>query len=81
MSQEILERALERTNEIEEKEMKRAKLAEGIGKILGVTIAVSMDTTAVWLIVKFMLGFTAFTWINALGVVFLATIVYFKFKS
>jgi hypothetical protein len=80
MSKEILQRALEKTNEIEEKEVKKLKLAENIGKILGVGITVALDTTLVWLIIKFMLGFAAFTWVNALGAMFLANIIYVKLK-
>ena len=46
--------------------MKKLRLAENVGRIAGIAVAVAMDTTAVWLIIKFMLGFAAFTWINAL---------------
>ena len=81
MSKEILERALEKTNEIEEKQMKKLRLAEGIGKFAGIAVAVAVDTTAVWLIIKFMIGAAAFTWIQALGVMLLANILYIKFKS
>jgi hypothetical protein len=81
MSREILEKALEKTNEIEEKEVKKLRLAENLGRITGVGLALAMDATAIWLIIKFMLGFAAFTWVNALGVMFLANILYIKFKK
>jgi hypothetical protein len=81
MSREVLEKALNKTKELEEKQMKKLRLAENIGKFTGVVVAVAMDTTAVWLIVKFMLGFAAFTWINALGIMFLANIIYIKLKN
>ena len=81
MSREILEKALEKTNEIEEKQVKKLRLAENIGRFTGVAVAVAMDTTAVWLIVKFMLGFAAFTWVNALGVLLLLNILYIKLKQ
>lgn len=81
MSREILEKALNKTNEIEEKEVKKLRLAENIGRFVGIGVAVAMDTTAVWLIIKFMLGFAAFTWVNALGVMLLANIVYVKLKN
>ena len=81
MSKEVLEKAFEKTKELEEKQMKKMRLAENIGRISGIAVAVALDTTAVWLIIKFMLGVTAFTWVNALGVMFLANILYIKLKS
>ena len=81
MSREILEKALNKTNEIEEKEVKKLRLAENIGRFAGISVAVAMDTTAVWLIVKFMVGIASFTWIQALGAMLLINILYIKFKS
>ena len=81
MSKEVLEKAFEKTKEIEEKQMKKLRLAENAGRILGITTAIAMDTTAVWLIVKFMLGVAAFTWVNALGVMLLLNILYIKLKK
>ena len=80
MSRESLEKALEKTNEIEEKQVKKLRLAENIGRFTGIAVAVAMDTTAVWLIIKFMLGVAAFTWVQALGVMLLLNILYVKFK-
>lgn len=81
MSREVLERAFEKTKEIEEQHMKKLKVAEGIGKVAGVLVAVAVDTTAIWLIIKFMIGFAAFTWVQALGVMLLANIAYIKLKG
>ena len=81
MSKEVLEKAFEKTVEIEEKQMKKMRLAENIGRFTGIAVAVAMDTTAVWLIIKFMIGVTAFTWVQALGVMLLANILYIKLKS
>jgi len=81
MSKEVLEKAFEKTKEIEEKQMKKMRLAENIGKFVGIAVAVAMDTTVVWLIVKFMLGAAAFTWVNALGVMLLLNILYIKLKK
>ena len=81
MSKEVLEKAFEKTKEIEEKQMKKLRLAENVGRIAGIAAAVAMDTTAVWLIIKFMLGFAAFTWINALGIMFLVNILCIKLKN
>ena len=81
MSREILEKALNKTNEIEEKQVKKLRLAENIGRFAGISVAVAMDTTAIWLIIKFMLGFAAFTWVNALGAMLLLNILYIKLKQ
>ena len=81
MTREILEKALNKTNEIEEKQMKKMRLAENMGRFAGISVAIAMDTTAIWLIIKFMLGFAAFTWVNALGVILLLNILYIKLKS
>ena len=80
MSRDLLEEALNKTNEIEEKQKKKMRLAESAGKIAGIAIALAVDSTFVWLIVKFMLGFVAFSWVQALGVMFLANMIYAKFK-
>lgn len=81
MSKEVLEKAFEKTKEIEEKQMKKLRLAENIGRIAGISVAVAMDTTAVWLILKFMIGLSAVTWIQALGGMLLLNILYIKLKG
>ena len=80
MSRDLLEEALNKTNEIEEKQKRKMRLAESAGRIAGLVVAVIIDATFVWLIVKFMLGFVAFSWVQALGVMFLANMIYAKFK-
>ena len=81
MSRDLLETAFEKTKEIEKQEMKTRKLAETIGHIAGVSVAIALDSAFVWLVVKFLLGVSAFTWLNALGVMLLVNILYVKFKS
>ena len=81
MTRDVLEAALEKTKQLEEQEMKTKKLAENIGKITGVVVAISLDSTFVWLIIKFLVGVTAFSWLQALGIMLLANLVYVKFKS
>lgn len=81
MSREILEKALNKTNEIEEREVKKLRLAENLGKFLGIGAAVAMDTTAIWLIVKFMIGVSAVTWVQVLGAMLLFNILYIKLKQ
>jgi len=80
MSRDLLEEALNKTNEIEEKQKRKMRLAESAGRIAGLVVAVIIDATFVWLIVKFMLGFVAFSWVQALGVMFLVNMIYAKFK-
>ena len=56
MSRELLEKALNKTKEMEEKKLKKRKLAENLGTILGIATSMCIDATFVWLIVKFMIG-------------------------
>ena len=81
MSKELLEKALSKTNEMEEKEKKKMRLAENAGKAMGIAVAISLDATFVWLIVKFMIGITTFSWVAALGVMLLANLAYGKFSK
>ena len=81
MSRELLEKALNRTNEMEEKEKKEMRLGENAGKVVGIAVAVSLDATFIWLIVKFMIGITTFSWVAALGVMLLANLAYGKFSK
>ena len=81
MSKEVLEKALKKTNELEEKEMKKMKLAERIGWVTGIAIATALETTLVWAVVKFVIGAVAFSWLSALGTVILANLVCSKLKS
>ena len=80
MSRELLQKALNKTNEMEEKKLKKQKLAENLGTILGMIVSICFDATFVWLIIKFMIGSASFTWLGALGVILLANLVYGKFK-
>ena len=80
MSRDLLEEALNKTKEIEEKEKKKMRLAENAGKIAGIIAALTIDATFVWLVVKFMIGAASFTWLAALGVMLLVNLAYGKFK-
>lgn len=75
MSREVLEQALKKTKEIEEKNMKKMRAAELAGKSIGILVALAADATFVWLVVKFMIGVTSFTWVAALGIMLLANLV------
>ncbi len=81
MTRELLEKALNKTRELEEKEKKKMRIAESLGKWVGIAIAISLDSTFVWLIVKFMIGVASFTWLGALGVMLLANLAYGKFSK
>ena len=81
MSREVLEKALEKTNEMEEKKKKKMQLAEQIGWVTGVAVATALETTLVWAILKFVIGLAAFSWLSTLGVVILANLVCSKLKS
>ena len=81
MSKEVLEKAFEKTKEIEEKQMKKLRLAENIGRFSGIATAVALDTTVVWLIIKFMIGVSAVSWIQVLGGMLLLSILYIKLKG
>ena len=81
MSKDVLEKAFEKTKEIEEKQMKKLRLAENMGRFAGISVAIAMDTTAVWLILKFMIGLVTVTWVQTLGVMLLVNILFIKLKS
>ena len=66
MNKDILERALEKTNEIEEKERKKVKIAGTIGFISGHLVALALDTTAVWAVLLFLVGLEV-SWVAVLG--------------
>ena len=81
MSKDALEAALQKTRDIEDKKKKRMELAEKAGLIAGVLVSICIDATIVWLIIKFMVGATSFTWLAALGILMLANLVFSKIKS
>ena len=81
MSRDLLEKALNKTNEMEEEEKKKMRLAETAGMVMGVAVAIVADATFVWLIVKFMIGVSSFSWVAALGVMLLANLAYGKFRK
>ena len=75
MSREVLEQSFNKTKEMEEETLKKMRSAQNLGRILGILAAFSVDSTVVWLIVKFLLGFATFSWINALAVVLLVSLL------
>ena len=80
MSKDILESALQKTRELEEKEKKRMKLAETLGRITGVLAVWAVDATFVWAVVNFMIG-ASFTWLASAGAVALVWMASLKFNK
>ena len=76
MSKDALEAALQKTREMEDKKKKRMALAERVGFLAGILVSMLIDATLVWLIIKYMVGATAFTWLAALGILFLANLFF-----
>ena len=56
MSQEILEKAFNKTKELEEKQLKQMKIAEMAGRVVGSLVAVALDALVVWAIVNYLIG-------------------------
>ena len=56
MSQEILEKAFNKTKELEEKKLKQMKIAEMAGRVVGSLVAVALDALVVWAIVNYLIG-------------------------
>ena len=79
MSKDILEAALQKTRDIETKEKNRMRLAEALGKVVGIAVSLALDATFVWAVAKFMIGLSL-TWVGALGCVLLLWVVSTKFK-
>ncbi len=80
MSEEILEKALKKTKELEEKAEKRMKVAKAIGVVAGTAIALTLDAGIAWLIVNFMIGVSV-PFLSVLGVVILIQLLLTKVKS
>jgi hypothetical protein len=56
LTRDILERAFDKTKELEEKQMKKLKIASALGNACGWTAAMALDALAIWLILNFMVG-------------------------
>ena len=81
MNRDLLEKALNKTNEMEGEEKKKMRLAEKAGMALGVVVVIAADATYVWLVVKFLIGVSSFSWLSALGVMLLENLAYGKFRK
>lgn len=56
MSKEVLEKALNKTKELEEKQLRKMKVAETAGRVVGSLVAVALDAVVVWAIVNYLIG-------------------------
>jgi small-conductance mechanosensitive channel len=56
LTRDILEKAFDKTKELEQKHIKKMKLAHAIGLACGWTAAIALDALVVWAILKFMIG-------------------------
>lgn len=80
MSKEILEKALQATVEKEKKAEKQVRLAESLGKTLGITAALALDNTIVWLVLVYLCGISM-PWTAALGWTLLVYMVVAKIRK
>ena len=79
MSKEVLEKALNKTKEIEEKQLKRMKVAESVGKVVGSVVAVGLDALIVWAVLNYLIGMSV-GFVPTLGFVLLAMFILAKIK-
>ena len=79
MSKEVLEKALSKTKELEERQLKRMKVAEAVGKVTGSVIALSLDALVVWAILNYLIGVSV-GFLPTLGFVLLAMVILAKVK-
>lgn len=80
VSKDILERALNRTTEIEEKQKKAHQLAKNVGQVLGLTAAVGFDSLIAWLCLRFLMGLTAISFWQVVGAVIIYSLVLSKMR-
>ena len=80
MSREILEEAFRKSRKEEERQLAMAKFTETLGRVVGTTVAIMIDGTVVWLILKFMIGLQV-GWVAVLGGMFLLNLLILKLKS
>ncbi len=79
MSKEVLEKALNKTKEMEAKQLKRMKAAEAVGKVTGSVVAVCLDALVVWAILNYLIGMSV-GFVPVLGFVLLAMLILAKVK-
>jgi len=80
MTKEILEKAFQKTVEKEKKAEKQVRLAESLGKTLGIVAAIAIDNSIVWLILTYLCGISL-SWTAALGWTLLAYMAVAKFRK
>lgn len=79
MSQEILEKAFKKTKELEERQLKKMKMAEAAGRVVGSLIAVALDAVVVWAIINYLIGMSV-GFVPVLGGILMSMFILAKIK-
>ena len=79
MSQEILEKAFNKTKELEQKQLKQMKIAEMAGRVIGSLVAIALDTLAVWAIINYLIGLSV-GFVPVLGGVLMSMLILAKIR-
>ena len=80
MSQEILEKAFNKTKELEQKQLKQMKIAEMAGRVVGSLVAVTLDTLVVWAIINYLIGMSI-GFVPVMGSVLMSMFILAKIKQ
>ena len=80
MSKEVLEKALNKTKELEEKQLRKMKVAETAGRVVGSLVAVALDAVVVWAIVNYLIGVSV-GFVPVLGGILMSMFILAKIKS
>jgi hypothetical protein len=80
MSQEILEKAFNKTKELEKKQLKRMKIAETVGKVVGSLVAIALDSLIVWAIINYLIGMSI-GFVPVMGSVLMSLFILAKIKQ
>ena len=80
MSKEVLEKALNKTKELEEKQLRKMKVAETAGRVFGSLVAVALDAVVVWAIVNYVIG-ASVGFVPVLGGILMSMFILAKIKS
>ena len=79
MSKDVLEKALNRTVELEQKNQRQQRIAENIGKTIGISAALAVDALVAWAILNWLVGFSV-GYLPILGVSLLVQMTLAKVK-
>ena len=80
MSKEVLEKALNKTKELEKKQLRKMKVAETAGRVVGSLVAVALDAVVVWAIVNYLIGVSV-GFVPVLGGILMSMFILAKVKQ